>query len=203
MDYNFTGGNWKGEVDESTLTVHLDCPGTYLVSPYSGDFKPVFRRDGRDFIYTWRHWQAETDFSFDYCTTLRDFLLQKDDSGTNLMPVKIDVPARTPNESYVDLAPSTVVRRGRLLIALQTWVNSPAAAGVRNVGDPNIASKIILKRTSGRAAYFTPRDPDTEVVTGLGPQTVWYIPASRLTQLFGARFSADLPHHLIQFLPPN
>ena len=200
VSYDFTGGNWKGQVDKSVLTIHLNRPGTYLVSFNADPTKPVFLRAGHDFIYTWTNWQAEASVSFYFCSTLRDFLEQPDeiteDAGGSI-PVKIDFPGQPLNEGLVDYLPPAILHGGELMVSLQSWLTWATDQNV--LKDAGFGNGILV--TSGSTkTEFTAADAGTRVVQSPeGP--AWYVPAARLTTLFGAKFNPDLPHHRIEFLP--
>ena len=65
--YDFTGGNWRGEVEESLLTVHLHLAGTYLI-----DASAPMQRKGETLAHRWTHWQAEEDFFLSATATRPD-----------------------------------------------------------------------------------------------------------------------------------
>jgi hypothetical protein len=68
--YDFTGGNWKGKVNESLLSVTFTKPGDYLLMPDYGTAKPTPRRSGNTFHYRWRNWQAQEGFRLAYMKRL-------------------------------------------------------------------------------------------------------------------------------------
>ena len=62
--YNFTGGNWKGEVDESELTVYLHAKEDGLTQAYFNG-KPIFMKENKNaFSYKWKDWEADGIFRF-------------------------------------------------------------------------------------------------------------------------------------------
>lgn len=73
VGYDFTGGNWRGVVEESLLTLNLHGPGTYWIDRTPDpDAKrvaanePVVTRRGNSFIYRWGPWQAQRGFGLNY-----------------------------------------------------------------------------------------------------------------------------------------
>jgi len=69
--YDFTGGNWKGKVDESTLKLTFTVPGTYKIFPDNDAADKPFRRETNDEIFfRWRNWQAQEAFGLRYLRTL-------------------------------------------------------------------------------------------------------------------------------------
>jgi len=202
VSYDFTGQNWKGEVDSSVLTIHMNRPGTYLACFVSDDAKPVLVRKNHDFIYTWRHWQAHASIDFFFCSTLRDFLSTPDDiseetAGT--IPIKIDFPGVDLNESTVDYLAPGRLHQGELTISLQSWL---AWATDQKLVTDSVDGPNIKVTAGGSTTTFTPSDPGTRVVHARDGDA-WYVPASRLTALYGAKFDADLPHHKIVFSAGN
>jgi hypothetical protein len=77
-DYNFTGGNWRGEVEESLVTVTFLVPGTHSVRGRFSERDDRNRvrvsehRRGNRFFYRFRHWEAEGDFSLYFKPALRN-----------------------------------------------------------------------------------------------------------------------------------
>jgi|GEM_PF-1593236 len=75
--YSFTGGNWKGKVDESVLRLKFTVPGTYRLFPIGDDMGKYSRTErGNEIIYRWKNWQAEADFSLRYLRTLPGTLMR-------------------------------------------------------------------------------------------------------------------------------
>jgi hypothetical protein len=70
VSYGFTGGNWKGRVAQSDLSITLKAPGRYLVAAYYGETQPRQWREGDTFHFRWRDWQAQTEFSWRYLAEL-------------------------------------------------------------------------------------------------------------------------------------
>lgn len=71
VSYDFTGGNWKGRVAQSDLSVQLTAPGRYIVGAYYGETpRPKEWRKGNTFHFRWRNWQAQTGFSLRYLAEL-------------------------------------------------------------------------------------------------------------------------------------
>jgi hypothetical protein len=68
--YDFTGGNWAGAVEESTLLVTVDIPGATLAVPNL----PMRHRENR-LATRWTNWQAEFAFSIHFYLTRPDSLI--------------------------------------------------------------------------------------------------------------------------------
>ena len=64
VGYDFTGGNWKGEVEESDLRVTFHLPGSNIV-----DSNLPLKQRANTFFHRWTHWQAEQYFSLTYYGT--------------------------------------------------------------------------------------------------------------------------------------
>jgi hypothetical protein len=76
--YDFTGGNWQGQVAESRLTVRAVAPGIYVLraqqsSNNSEDVSEPrtiqLTREGDAFTHTWRNWEAEASFDLGIMAT--------------------------------------------------------------------------------------------------------------------------------------
>lgn len=202
LSYDFTGGNWRGNVASSVLTVHLDVPGTYLVSTDKFEkTKPQFQRQGNKFIYTWHNWQAEQAFAFRFDTTLRNWL---GDGEITDLPVNINAPTGKLSESKVGYIPRGVVRGGQTFVNLRSWLDwaqaqKPGNEPLSSSYDPK--TKSILVRRGSRVVSL-PTKPETPgfTVETLGGNTAMFLPSTRLEKLFGASFKADLKKHALQFL---
>jgi len=71
MFYNFTGGNWKGKVDETTLRLIFTVPGTYGLYPNNElKSKPIRREKNGEISLRWKNWQAQEGFTFRFVRTL-------------------------------------------------------------------------------------------------------------------------------------
>jgi len=77
VDYNFTGGNWKGNVAESQLFVTLHLPGTVLTTMGLPSANSMYRNKwrGHRLTLTWQNWQAQGDFFLGYRQTIAGALL--------------------------------------------------------------------------------------------------------------------------------
>lgn len=74
--YDFTGGNWKGKVDESILRVTFTVPGTYKLFPNRDIKDEPFRSDrNNEILFRWRNWQAQEGFGLRFLQTLPNELI--------------------------------------------------------------------------------------------------------------------------------
>jgi hypothetical protein len=62
--YSFTGGNWRGKVDQSTLTVVTHLSGPYQIGATFDRQSLPLRRRGNRFFFQWSNWQAQGSFAF-------------------------------------------------------------------------------------------------------------------------------------------
>ena len=76
--YDFTGGNWQGQVAESRLTVRAVAPGIYILRAQQGSNNSEdtsepqtirLTREGDSFTHTWRNWEAEAYFDLGIMAT--------------------------------------------------------------------------------------------------------------------------------------
>lgn len=63
-EYDFTGGNWKGKVDESQITVYLHAKQDKPFQGYFDGNRIEMEENGSFFSYTWKNWEAEGVFKF-------------------------------------------------------------------------------------------------------------------------------------------
>ena len=62
--YNFTGGNWKGKVDESELTVYLHANKDEPTLAYFNGKRIPMMENKNAFSYSWKNWEADGTFRF-------------------------------------------------------------------------------------------------------------------------------------------
>jgi hypothetical protein len=125
--YEFTGGNWKGTVDDSLLSIKFTVPGTYQLFPFEnelGKFTRVNTRDGMNL--RWRNWQAQTGFVLRYLRSLPGGLEQaaqieelnnswEPHDGLQTLTVRT-VKKFDPWQAAANWPPSAVLRDGRAYI---------------------------------------------------------------------------------------
>lgn len=139
--YEFTGGNWQGQVAESRLTVRAVAPGIYILRAQQSTnnsqdvIQPqtvALTREGDSFTHTWRNWEAEASFDLGVLMTVPgavalegageefdsfDAFRQTDESDGRRY---ITVPANgvMPLENYrMNVSPPVMRRGSRLFIA--------------------------------------------------------------------------------------
>jgi hypothetical protein len=71
--YDFTGANWKGKVEESTLSVTFQRPGSFVtagrIQPAGGEEGAVaFVQRGATLSRTWKSWEAQAGFTLAFGT---------------------------------------------------------------------------------------------------------------------------------------
>lgn len=140
--YEFTGGNWQGQVAESRLTVRAVAPGVYILRAQQSlnNSQDVIQpqtvaltREGDSFTHTWRNWEAEASFDLGIMATAPgavalegaggasdsfDAFRQTDESDGRRY---ITVPANgaMPLENYrMNVYPPVMRRGSRLFIAI-------------------------------------------------------------------------------------
>jgi hypothetical protein len=75
--YDFTGGNWKGKVAQSTLRVKFTVPGTYRLFPLNEELgKYTWADRNNEIVLRWRDWQAQAGFVLRYLRTLPNGLVR-------------------------------------------------------------------------------------------------------------------------------
>ena len=128
LTYDFTGGNWKGVVKDSLLTVNFAAPGRYTIWPIAKELKAQQWREGDTLYFRWHNWQAQSGFTLRFDNALpaqltrayhRAELKQKApmDEGQSMMLVK----AATNSDAWrAPLARPTdyVLRDGHSFVAM-------------------------------------------------------------------------------------
>lgn len=62
--YNFTGGNWKGKVEQSQLTVYLHVNENKPQQAFFNGKQIEGKGNKNSFSYNWRDWEADGSFRF-------------------------------------------------------------------------------------------------------------------------------------------
>jgi hypothetical protein len=84
--YHFTGGNWYGTVEESSILITLHLPGTHLVA-----YDPQLRRKGNRISGKWQRWNAQGGVAISHAPAIQGALLLEG-------PLQTDIPG---NLEYV------------------------------------------------------------------------------------------------------
>lgn len=199
IKYDFTGGNWKGKVESSLLTVHFERPGTFLVDKNPEISTQRFVRRGHNFVYQWRNWQAEKSFSFAFASTLRGWVsTHANDFLERQWPVNIDIPGHRADETKVDWQPGGVYRDGKLFVALLDWLSNSAQAR-KLTRSYNAKTHTMTLQSQGKTASFRAGRDGAFISNGMNGATL-FVPAAILGQVFDARFRLDAPSHRLNFL---
>jgi hypothetical protein len=218
--YSFTGGNWKGAVDESSLMADLHLPGTWLVWQY----KPTLERQGNRFILTRRNWQAEGSVSVTYMSTLPGWMAL-DGTLAWRPPGKVATLTEPGDVRVLDWAPPAVLRGGVpfvQLAALKGYLDRQAERARRSARAA-ISWDTRTKETSltvgGRILSF--RRGRAEMLVGNGktialpaatfvspsapyhPKGALYVPLTPVVEALGGTARVDPANHVVHLdLPP-
>src|SRR5262249_14195960 len=90
--YDFTGGNWRGKVEQSDLAVTTHLPGLYYLNATFGLKGIPLRQRGNHFYFRWTNWQADGEFGFWQSEYLRGWLVLSDSIGVTGDDVMLDTP---------------------------------------------------------------------------------------------------------------
>jgi hypothetical protein len=163
--YDFTGGNWRDKVEQSTLTVVTHLSGLYQLSAtFKGKPLPL-RRRGNRFFFQWSNWQAQGDFTFRTASLLRGWLtFGEHASFVDPDRVIVDFPA--PNyyarveKDGVWWTPPAVLRDGTAFIsvnALSYWLRDKANKGQQSYlfvhSNPDLHHKTMTLRMANDGVY--------------------------------------------------
>ena len=132
MFYDFTGGNWKGKVDESTLRIVFTVPGTYGI--YSNDelkSKPIRREKNNEISLRWKNWQAQEGYAFRFVRTLPGamnwayepkYLNERDELVAGMKPFVVQGAAKFDAwKVQAAYKPPVVLRDGRAFIQFRKF----------------------------------------------------------------------------------
>jgi len=75
VGYDFTGGNWAGDVDSSILEIHFHQAGDYLMSAILSEKKIAFKTIPNGIRFSWRDWQAQGSFLLRFFQTAPQWML--------------------------------------------------------------------------------------------------------------------------------
>jgi hypothetical protein len=118
--YQFTGGNWKGTVAESQLTVVSHLTGLIGFTPRVPDVAQLADSVSAEGIwrYTWRNWQAQGDFMLTYAAIAPGYLILKGE-GRLFTPTAWTTVLHRPGPPHdPDLLPTVLVRENTAFIEL-------------------------------------------------------------------------------------
>jgi len=115
--YSFTGGNWKGKVDSSSLVITMHLAGTNALR-----FSVPMTRNGNRFAARWTHWQAESEFTATFLPMHLDSLLIHGEPLHPDMSESFTAVLTQPGKGSTPLLqPPAILRDGRPFIALHAW----------------------------------------------------------------------------------
>lgn len=194
VSYQFTGGNWYGEVEESLLDLKLP-PHAYALSLSQGiKTTDTSRWQSESLLrFRWTHWQAQKDFEFyyrplfpsDFIPHSSDFLLSPQarpiysSSGHDVLP-------------WMFSPPEAILQKGRLWVAARRfgarW--SEKQHGVYLCFN----RKILFVSATGatRRSSLWPLAPSGTFWLASAGSNELMVPAHQLAKSFGGRFELDL-----------
>lgn len=227
--YDFTGGNWKGEVEESTLLVKFRRAGAWwLDNPRAAAGKaknPVTQRSGNRLFYRWRHWQAQGNFFLNYFSTLPGSLFQaasrgevsREDAKSNIIE---NPPLRWNAE--INIPSPVVVRGGVAFISwrdLQRWFEQYARRKPR-VEKTKATLRLVWNKKERRAILYVHNRvfafrtgdatmhvdgnhnialPAKPFVLAFRSEYLLYVPLRPLVEELGGQLKTDVRRHRFWF----
>lgn len=194
VSYDFTGGNWKGNVARSDLRIIFSAPGTYGIGNDINNLttQPSFARAGNRLSFTWKNWQAQQDFAFFFAKTLPGALTRMPDikdvdkaaapsSDTFLLTVR-GGGRFNPWKADADSPPSALMRDGRAFIQFRHLSDDMRSAWSRRNGSRAPQDGAGMRVSEGR--FVAPH-------YGKGNQVISLRPGRRTVEI-GPR-SVELP----------
>jgi len=215
--YFFTGGNWKGKVEETKCTITLHLPGTYLVRADRN-----LSRNRNTFHGHWTDWEAEGSAGISYIPTIPYALtLRKGDRQTHenspvgydevlSLPGKAPTPWTLPPAVLRDNVPCIAVQALLKFLDEETGVN--AALPTSKQWDAR--SQTLTFTYRGKTIRLKPGEQTLETDQGTvtlpvapffvtvrqyfnGPQTYLYLPAGAVAEALGSEASYDGGHRAL------
>ena len=121
MSYDFTGGNWKGSVDESVLNVTFHLPGTYVAWADG----PIPAQQNNTLSYRWTNWQAEKEFTITFFPTRPDAWRLNDEKVEIIRAISSPNPAS--QNRRVPGFPPCIEKQGVMYVELSQFAHCLAA----------------------------------------------------------------------------
>lgn len=223
VSYNFTGGNWRGKVEKSVLTVEFTQSGAYYVAkPYIPPTDkpaqvPHFERRGRQMIYTWLNWEAQQDFDLYFAHTipgaLHDARYGLPTAQGNRAPDIITIPAdhldagRQPHSSI----PLVAFWRDGELWASCNWLAQGATLKGReypiswNEGKRQIEISLsnhrpVVVKASGATSRLSKSSDQAVWIHSYGRRQL-FVPAEPLARQLGFRLVVNRQKRLVRAVP--
>jgi hypothetical protein len=107
-----------------------------------------------------------------------------------LLPVNIEVPGQKA-ETAVAYMPSGFQKNGRIWVNARAWAEKSGAA---MKWDAKSNALLLMK---GSRQLRVPRGGETITVRGRNSATTLFVPSRLLEQVFGGKFTAELPSHTL------
>lgn len=197
-NYQFTGGNWYGQVASSTLKVQFVRPGHYLVRPPHNIDGARMARGAGWLNFSWTNWQAERDFSVFFAKTAAQYLewpAVKEQMGN---VTSVTVPGK--EVGPWDYLPAGFVRQGRAYLRLRAGYRE----GTGEMWAPEIVWSrpfITVRNRNKEARFSTGKNGPGLICVPSGQEKATYVPVTALKGAFDISFLVDGRRNLIQALP--
>jgi len=227
VNYDFTGANWRGLVDESSLTVTFHTPGTFaagafmLYRPYRME-PVVFQQAGTTLTTAWRHWTAEAHLSLSFDPTLPGALMPArpaiyepiDLHGAPLYALTVTGGRKKIARSFNNTFLPPAVVRGGTVYAREDGLNALLFPGRPRPTDAlTVAGKPFLFREGDTAAHYGDRTltlPKPPIFLkggredkGTYTSEALYVPLKPIVDALGGRMTVDADRHRITVSAPR
>jgi hypothetical protein len=128
--YDFTGGNWKGKVADSRLTIKLATPGVYRLYPVEEHKSATRWQKGNTLFWQWRNWQAQDGFAFRFGRTLPNIIARANEEKDlnedysffgDTREIMVQAPNRKPSiwDVHLTYTPDCILRDGRAFVSVR------------------------------------------------------------------------------------
>lgn len=231
VTYNFTGGNWRGVVDESVLRIVTHLPGVCLVAFDTGrskrkgkvalDSRP--RRKGSEFVLRRTNWEAEGVGRLLYRRTLPGWLFIDGIQDYRDPSPNWDVVVQPGRARELNWAPPGLMRDAVVFIrldSLRDYLDSRSKAGVPGatsaISWDQAARQVVLQVgarhwefQAGRAVMLVdgkrsvplPAPPFISPPDGYHQGGAFYVPLKPVLELFGMTFRVSPSGHRLYIMP--
>lgn len=218
--YDFTGGNWKGKVEESTLILTPHLPGTWVLGlcdlPDRARLKQKTWKDDQ-LTLRWTDWQAEGNFEINYNSTFPGWVLVEEMKDPYDPTVERHTVTQKGYTKTLDWMPPVMYRDGQDFISLdnleqylhfreQNKKNGKKVSSSWNrktleatFSWDGITYGFKLKRqtmtVSGSATVILPTAPFLSRNRSQGDSGVVYIPLQPLIKALGGKATINRADH--------
>ena len=221
--YDFTGGNWAGDVGSSVLKIHFNQPGVYLLNATLADKAAAYQVGDHktSLTFNWHNWQAQGKFKLRFMRTAPGWMISTyhPEQAAGLQGfATLTVPGKwSLGETRLDWLPPAFGKDGVVLVGLNvfyqllrerfaelhpalTW-NAATRTGTLYVRNQSFAFQPESRIMKSGATSVTL--PAAAMMMQWGSQGNLYVPLAPLVQALGGNTVTNAAAHRFRFYVPE